>query len=86
MASSGIYGAVIRIEIDYKRPGLLGDDLRVRGWLDEVKKVKFWCAFEIYRADDNELLVVSRQELALVKMPEGKPKRLPPDLEKYLKE
>jgi len=86
MASSGIYGAVIRIEIDYKRPGLLGDDLRVRGWLDEVKKVKFWCAFEIYRADDKELLVVSRQELALVKMPEGKPKRLPPDLERYLKE
>ena len=86
MASSGIYGAVIRIEIDYKRPGLLGDDLRVRGWLDEVKKVKFWCAFEIYRADDKELLVVSRQELALVKMPEGKLKRLPPDLEKYLKE
>ena len=30
MATSGIYGAVIRIEIDYRRPGLLGDNLKVR--------------------------------------------------------
>jgi|TARA_B110000116_G_C16800859_1_gene570500 YbgC/YbaW family acyl-CoA thioester hydrolase len=84
MAGSGIYGAVLRIEIDYRRPGLLGEDLQVRGWLEEVTKVKFWCGFEIYRAENNELLVSSRQELALVKMPEGKPTRLPADWEKYI--
>ncbi len=86
MATSGIYGAVIRIEIDYRRPGLLGDNLKVRGWLDSVKRVKFWCGFEIFRADDNQILVASKQELALVKMPEAKPTRLPPDLKKYIKE
>ena len=86
MATSGIYGAVIRIEIDYRRPGLLGDNLKVRGWLGAVKRVKFWCGFEISRDDDNEILVASKQELALVKMPEGKPTRLPHGLEKYIKE
>jgi len=84
MAGSGIYGAVLRIEIDYHRPGLLGEDLQVRGWLEEVTKVTVWCGFEIYRAENNELLVSSRQELALVKMPEGKPTRLPADWEKYI--
>jgi acyl-CoA thioesterase FadM len=83
MADSGIYGAVLRIEIDYRRPGRLGEDLQVRGWLEEVNKVKFWCGFEIHRAGDNELLVSSRQELALVRMPEGKPTRLPADWKKY---
>ena len=84
MSGSGIYGAVLRIEIDYRRPGRLGEDLQVSGWLEEVKKVKFWCGFEIHRTEDNELLVASRQELALVKMPEGKPTRLPADWEKYI--
>ncbi|NRB43250.1 MAG: acyl-CoA thioesterase [Verrucomicrobiales bacterium] len=84
MTVSGIYGAVLRIEIDYRRPGRLGENLQVSGWLDEVQKVKFWCGFEIHRAEDNELLVASRQELALVKMPEAKPTRLPADWGKYI--
>lgn len=84
MAVSGIYGAVLRIEIDYRRPGRLGENLQVSGWLDEVQKVKFWCGFEIHRAEDNELLVASRQELALVKMPKAKPTRLPADWGKYI--
>ena len=84
MAGSGIYGALLRIEIDYLRPGRLGEDLQVSGWLEEATKVKFWCRFEIHRAEDSELLVTSRQELALVKMPEGKPTRLPSEWGKYI--
>lgn len=84
MAGSGIYGALLRIEIDYLRPGRLGEDLQVSGWLEEATKVKFWCRFEIHRAEDSELLVTSRQELALVKMPEGKPTRLPAEWGKYI--
>ena len=84
MAGSGIYGALLRIEIDYLRPGRLGEDLQVSGWLEEATKVKFWCRFEIHRAEDSELLVTSRQELALVKMLEGKPTRLPSEWGKYI--
>ena len=38
---------------------------------------RFWCDFEMRREEDGALLVTARQALALVKMPEGKPLRLP---------
>ena len=64
-------------EIDYKSPALLGDEIMVRGWLAEIGKVRFWCAFEIIRTEDQLKLVTCKQQLALVKMPGGKPLRLP---------
>ena len=77
MSKENKYGAVVRTEIDYKRPALLGDNIIVRGWLSEMTKVRFWCHFEIERIEDQKILVECRQQLALVKMPEGKPLRVP---------
>lgn len=79
MANTGLYPVVVRTEIDYKRPAKLGDIMRVRGFLDEVERSRFWCAFEITRPSDGLLLVTCRQSLALVQMPEGRPVRLPAD-------
>jgi acyl-CoA thioesterase FadM len=42
-----------------------------------MTKVRFWCHFEIKRIEDQKILVECRQQLALVKMPEGKPLRVP---------
>lgn len=77
MADSGLYAVVVRTEIDYKKPAKLGDALTIKGWLDEVEKVRFWCGFEIKRDGDDALLVTCRQRLAMVRMPESKPARLP---------
>ncbi len=77
MVESGLYAVVVRTEIDYRRPARLGDTLVVKGWLDEVERVRFWCAFEIRREGDGQLLVTCRQRLAMVQMPEGRPARLP---------
>lgn len=77
MADSGLFAVVVRTEIDYKKPAVLGDDLTIKGWLDEVEKVRFWCGFEITRDSDQALLVTCRQRLAMVQMPEGRPARLP---------
>lgn len=77
MASTGLYPVVVRTEVDYRRPAKLGDVMRVRGWLDEVERSRFWCAFEITRAADGLFLVGCRQSLALVQMPDGRPVRLP---------
>ena len=41
--------------------------------------MRFWCAFEIRRPSDGALIVASRQMLAVVQMPPGKPIRLPAD-------
>ncbi len=74
MAETALYPVVVRTEIDYKRPAKLGDQLEIRGLVSEIGKVKFWCDFEVVR--DGEILIFCRQALALVQMPEGKPRRL----------
>lgn len=79
MAESKNYPVVVRTEIDYKRPARLGDHLVVHGWLESVERLRFWCGFEIRRPADGALIVASRQMLAVVEMPAGKPVRLPAD-------
>jgi YbgC/YbaW family acyl-CoA thioester hydrolase len=79
MAQSQQYPVVVRTEIDYKRPAALGDKLIIHGRLDSVERMRFWCAFEIKRPADGALIAQSRQMLALIQMPAGKPMRLPPD-------
>jgi YbgC/YbaW family acyl-CoA thioester hydrolase len=79
MARSGQYPVVVRTEIDYRRPAALGDKLVIHGWLATVERMRFWCAFEIKRPADDTLIATSRQMLALIQMPAGKPVRLPAD-------
>ena len=84
MACSGLYPVVTRTEIDYKKPAVLGDKLSVDGWLESLDRTRFWCGFEVRRIKDGQLMVASRQMLALVQMPPGRPVRLPADWqEKY---
>lgn len=77
MAKSLQYPVVVRTEIDYRRPAMLGDTLHIHGRLDSVERTRFWCAFDVKRPVDDSLIAQSRQMLALVQMPEGKPLRLP---------
>ena len=68
---------VTRTEIDYKRPARLGEELRVDGRVVEWSGIRFWVWFEVVRPSDSALLVKCRQTLALVKLPERRPIRLP---------
>lgn len=79
MAQSKLFPVVVRTEIDYRRPAVLGDELVIHGRLECLERARFWCAFEMKRAADNALLITCRQQLALVQMPEGRPTRLPAD-------
>src|SRR5258708_36756685 len=79
MASSQTFPVVVRTEIDYKRPAKLGDHLVVHGWLESVERLRFWCGFEIRRPADGTLIATSRQMLAVIHMPVGKPVRLAED-------
>lgn len=83
MAESKKYPVVVRTEIDYRKGARLGDRLLVEGWLDQLERVRFWCAFRIVRAGDNALIAECRQMLALIEMPAAKLLRLPEDWEKY---
>ena len=79
MTETRQYPVVVRTEIDYRKPARLGDILVVHGRLESVERMRFWCAFEIRRRGDDALIVQSRQMLALIQMPEGRPIRLPAD-------
>lgn len=84
MAVSKLFPVVVRTEIDYRKPAVLGDELIIRGRLESVERARFWCAFEVHRQSDDALLITCRQSLALVQMPQGKPMRLPEEwAEKY---
>lgn len=77
MAGRGQYAVVVRTEIDYCRPARVADVLVVRGWLEQLERARFWCGFEIVRPSDGARLITSRQLLALVQLPGGRPMRLP---------
>ena len=83
MVENHRYPVVVRTEIDYRRAAKLGDKLVVEGWLDQVERARFWCAFRINRPADNVLIAECRQMLALIEMPEGKLLRLPENWENY---
>src|SRR3984893_2921123 len=79
------YPVVVRTEIDYRRAAKLGDLLVVEGWLDQLERARFWCAFRIVRPKADALISECRQTLALIEMPVGKLLRLPEEWEKYRK-
>ncbi|MFN0125729.1 MAG: acyl-CoA thioesterase [Verrucomicrobiales bacterium] len=77
MAQRQQFAVVLRTEIDYRRPALLGDHLVIHGRLERLERVRFHCAFEIHRPADTSHLVSCRQSLALVQLPDARPIRLP---------
>ena len=43
MSETKLFPVVTRTEIDYRKPAVLGDLLKVRGQLDEFNRARFWC-------------------------------------------
>lgn len=83
MADEKKFPVVVRTEIDYRRSAKLGDKLVIEGWLDQLERVRFWCAFRIVRPADDTLIATCRQMLALVEMPAAKLLRLPDEWDRY---
>jgi len=83
MAETQRYPVVVRTEIDYRRGAKLGDRLTVEGWLDQLERVRFWCAFRIVRNLDDALIAECRQTLALIQMPSAKLLPLPDSWDQY---
>src|SRR6202795_4096167 len=52
MTKTNQYPVVVRTEIDYRRAAKLADRLVIDGWLDQLERARFWCAFRIVRSDD----------------------------------
>ncbi|MDG1151675.1 MAG: thioesterase family protein [Akkermansiaceae bacterium] len=76
MAETQLFPVVFRTEIDYRKPAKLGDILKIHGHVTEIGKVRFWCNFTVIRKGEEQPLITCRQGLAMVQMPQGRPKRL----------
>ena len=76
MAETRLFPVVFRTEIDYRKPAKLGDILKIHGHVSEIGKVRFWCNFTVARKGEEQPLITCRQGLAMVQMPQGRPKRL----------
>ena len=76
-AESREFPAVLRTEIDYKKSAVLGDTIRVEVRLEEMQRVRFWCGFTLFRDSDQAVLGRCRQQVAFVRVPEGRPIPVP---------
>ena len=83
MARTQRYPVVVKTEINYRRAAKLGDRLVIDGWLDDLQRARFWCAFQITRPSDNAVIADCRQMMALIEMPAAKLLPLPEAWEKY---
>ncbi len=65
---------VIRHEVDYKKQGVLGDEITVRTWVGETEGIKSIRHFEMHRGE--VLLVKSQTTFCLLDAKTLKPKRI----------
>ncbi len=65
-------------EIEYFRPGLLGDELHARTWVGEPSGATWDRFTEIVRTPDGQLLVKARTVWVLLDAATGRPRRVDP--------
>ena len=70
--------AVVRHEIDYKRPAMLGDHLVARTWVGEVTAATCERFCELSRPADGQVLARSRTLWCVFDPASGRPRRIDP--------
>jgi tol-pal system-associated acyl-CoA thioesterase len=78
-ADHEILFAVVRIEVDYRVPAVLGDEVEIKTIVERVRKVRFTLQQRVVRCADGEELVAAKVTVACI----GPPRRvvaLPTDL------
>lgn len=75
--------AVVRHEIDYKRPAMLGDALIARTWIGEVTAATCERFCEIRRPGDGQTLARSRTIWCVFDPATGRPRRIDPRIKGF---
>src|SRR5437764_9360378 len=81
-AQNNIGWVVLRHEIDYKNPAVLGDKILLRTWVGKATRLTFERFTEIRRRHDNTLLSEARTLWCPIDPETGKPTRVSPDVRK----
>jgi acyl-CoA thioester hydrolase len=72
----GAVFVIVRHEIDYMRPAMLGDVLEARTWVSSVMAAKCLRATEIARKGDGQVLARGMTTWAFIEIASGRPKRI----------
>lgn len=82
MMSESIFPVVVRTEIDYRASARLGDEIRVTARLAAIEKIRMTCSYELRAkraGEDAGIVSEAMQTVVLVRLPEGRPVRVPPE-------
>ena len=80
MMETGLFPVVVRTEIDYRSPARLGEEVRVTARLAVVEKVRATCHYRLVASapeGESRTVAEAHQIVALVRMPAGRPTRMP---------
>ena len=75
-AQAAVGWVVLRHEIDYKAPGLLGDEIELRTWVGKATRLTFERFTEIRRQADQNVLASARTLWCPIDPQNGRPKRV----------
>ncbi|MEP6896321.1 MAG: thioesterase family protein [Chloroflexota bacterium] len=70
--------------IEYLLPAFLGEELEVRTWLSEIKRVRVHRKYEFIRKSDGKLIVKGETEWVYMDVKTGRPIAIPAEAEKFL--
>ena len=79
-AQASVAWVVLRHEIDYSRPAMLGDELLARTWVGVAEGLSFERHTEIVRRRDGRVLARARTVWCPVDMRSGRPRRVTDEL------
>src|SRR6266516_4543685 len=79
-AQEGIGWVVLRHEIDYKTPAVLGDKIILRTWVGKATRLTFERFTEIRRNGDGQLLSKARTLWCPINAQTGRPMRVPAEM------
>jgi acyl-CoA thioester hydrolase len=82
MDAAGATWVVRSHHVEYLRPAMANEDLRVRTWVEDFRRVMSKRKYEFVRAADGTLLARGETEWVFVVATTGRPKSIPDDIQK----
>ena len=82
MAAAGATWVVRSHHIEYLRPALRGERIRVRTWVEDFRRVMSRRRYEFTRAADGAMLARGQTEWVFVDATTGRPKTIPEQIQR----
>jgi acyl-CoA thioester hydrolase len=81
MAAAGATWVVRSHRIEYLRPALRGEGIRVRTWVEDFRRVMSLRKYEFARSEDGTTLARGETEWVFVDAQTGRPKSIPEEIQ-----